>query len=70
VTLLIGGAMAAVSAPSADALDEALRRLLAAGTSLRAAAKSLAHEHGWSRRAVYQAGLALQRASNKSDETR
>lgn len=69
VTLLIGGAVAA-SGPNRDDLHDALNRLLESGTSLREAAKRLAHEHGWSRREVYQAGLALQRAGKGSGDAR
>ncbi|HXQ24068.1 MAG TPA: 16S rRNA (cytidine(1402)-2'-O)-methyltransferase [Candidatus Acidoferrales bacterium] len=59
VTLLIAaGEAPAVTAPSED-LTTAIERLRGAGMSLKEIARSLSKERGLSRRAVYQAGLAL-----------
>jgi len=45
-----------------DAVNDALRERLEAGESLRDAAKAIASESGWDRKAVYETGLKLKRS--------
>jgi len=59
VTLLIAGGTSAAPAVEAEELQAAIRRLRGEGMSLKEIARTLAREHGLSRREVYQAGLAL-----------
>lgn len=57
VTLLIAGATAAASHWSEAQVRAALSDRIAAGHSLSAAAKAVARQAGWTKRAVYQLGI-------------
>lgn len=59
VTLLIAGGEAPVVAAPAEDLTVAIERLRGEGMSLKEIARTLSKDRGLSRRAVYQAGLAL-----------
>lgn len=58
IVVLVAGASTEVEAWTEDAVRDALRQRLDAGESLSGAAKALAAETGWKRKAIYALGLA------------
>jgi 16S rRNA (cytidine1402-2'-O)-methyltransferase len=66
IVLVIAAAAARAAEPSAEDLDAAIRRSLAAGCGVRETATRLARAHGRPRRDVYARALALANADHQS----
>lgn len=69
VTLLVAPAAEPVAVAAEEDVRAALTRLRAEGMSLKESARRLAKERNWSRREVYQVGLALQRQHDDAGRT-
>lgn len=64
VTMVIAGAEIGLAADGEDVIRAALATLRASGLTLKDSARRLADERGWSRRDVYQLGLAVWRGGD------